>query len=488
VFSHLNRLFRHSVVYGLSETISRGTGFILMYLYVRVITKSEIGVRSAVYSISAILVLFYTLGLDNAFLRYFMDEEYRERKRAVFSTAIIFSLLAGITFLLITFTHSDIVSLLFTDSRQYIYIVQLLFVIMIFDIMSIYPSLVLRAENRFFYYSFISLVRFLLFIALNLLMVWYMKRGLKGIFEANLIVVIIVILLLLPVFRRYLTLSLSPEILRRMLFFGVPTIFTVLGIRVIDYSDRRLILRFLGESEAGYYAVVYNLGMVAIMVFVNSFRTAWQPFFLSLKTNSESKMVFSRTATYYMMFICFIFLAVFLFRNEILHVYDPDSPLTLAPLIPLIASSYVLYGLYIILLPGIFFKEQTYFLSLAAVAGAVLNVGLNLVFIPRYGITGAACTTILSYAVMMLILYCISRSIYSEVRYELGRIGVIAAVTAFPAGLSYFYTIDNQVVSFGVRAILMMIPPLYYLFSDFLDTEEKNHFRDLFFKLINVKK
>ena len=33
MFNHLGRLLKHSTVYGLAETISRGTGFILLFLY-----------------------------------------------------------------------------------------------------------------------------------------------------------------------------------------------------------------------------------------------------------------------------------------------------------------------------------------------------------------------------------------------------------------------------------------------------------------------
>ncbi len=75
MFAHLSRLLKHSVVYGMSETISRGTGFVLMFFYVRILSYSEIGIRSSLYFASAFIGLFYTLGLDNAFLRYFIDEE-----------------------------------------------------------------------------------------------------------------------------------------------------------------------------------------------------------------------------------------------------------------------------------------------------------------------------------------------------------------------------------------------------------------------------
>ena len=87
MFDQLRRLFKHSLVYGMAETVSRGTGFILLFIYGIVLTKGDIGLRSAVYVASAFLGIFYTLGLDNAFLRYFMDDELAKKKAELFSSA-----------------------------------------------------------------------------------------------------------------------------------------------------------------------------------------------------------------------------------------------------------------------------------------------------------------------------------------------------------------------------------------------------------------
>ncbi len=378
--------------------------------------------------------------------------------------------------------------MLITDSENYLYLTKLLFIILILDTIVIYPSLILKAENRSLYYSLVSVARFCLFVILNLVMVWYFKRGIKGIFEANLMVVFIIFLVLLPVFLKYFSGRISVSVLKRMLFFGVPTIFTILAMRIIDFSDRRIILFFLGESQVGQYAVVYNLGMVGIMVFVNSFRTAWQPFFLSLKSNYESKSVFSRVATYYAIFICMVFLCLMLFKNEILHVYDPKSPMSLSNIIPIVAISYIFYGFYIIMLPGVFIREKTKYLPLATFTGAVVNVGLNIFFIPVFGIIGAAYATVIAYITMVIILYFISKYIYL-VKYEIGRIGSVFLFTAVPIGISLMYKPDNPVSKLLYNCFLCLIPLVLYYFSNFFSSHEKDYIRYIFKKIIsgNIK-
>lgn len=483
MFEHLRRLFRHSVVYGLAETISRGTGFVLGFIYLRVLSQNDVGIRTAVYGVSALIAVFYTFGLDNAFLRYFMDKELADKKREIFSNAFYFSALLGFLFLSIAFVHDDFISSIMTKNSSYTTIVRLLFIILIFDNIVIYPTLVLRAENRLAYFSLIAFSRFFLFIFLNLLLVWVFKRGLTGVFGVNLIVVIIISVILIPVFRTYLCAGISFSILKRMLAFGVPTIFTILCMRVIDLSDRLFILYMLGESgktELGKYYAAYTLGMVGLMVFVNSFRLAWHPFYLSIKDNPDTRELFSRVATYYFMFIGMIFLGIALFREEIFTLYAPPQyPVSLSVIVPVISLAYVFFGFYIIMLAGIFVREKTRYLIIVTFVAASANVGLNMIFIPAFGIIGAAYATVIAYIIMAIMMYMISHNLY-QVNYDFKRIGVVLLITTIPIGLTLVFEPELSLGNIFFRGALFMFPPSVYLFSDFLLPEERSRFKEFF--------
>jgi O-antigen/teichoic acid export membrane protein len=480
VFAHLSRLFKHSIVYGLSETISRGTGFVLMFIYVRILSESDIGTRTLVYGASTFISLFYSLGLDNAFLRYFMDREYEREKGAILSSAFLFTAVTGLVFFAGSMVFGDQAAGIIARNKGYSYITQLLFLIMVFDTAVLYPSLILRAEGKLLYYSYVSLTRFVLFIGLNLLIVWRMGRGLNGIFEANLAAVIVVALLLSPVIKRYMTGRISFPLLKKMLAFGIPTIFTLFFMRIIDISDRYLIEYFMDESAVGQYAVAYTLGMVGIMVFVNSFRTAWQPFFMSVKDNPDTGRLFAKIATYYAVFISLVFLGMTLFREEIFHVYAPGYPVSLARVIPMVAMAYVLYGFYIIMTAGVFIREKTRYLPAAPIAGAVLNLGLNILLIPVLGIEGAALTTLAAYAVMVTILFVISRRVYN-VSYEYGRLATVAAVTVLTLVLAAILDMERGIIRIAANGALMLIPLAVFRFGGFLEPAELSRLRN--FKL-----
>jgi len=405
-----------------------------------------------------------------------MDEDSAEKREHVFSTAIYFTAVTGLCLLTAAWMFDSPVSHALTNGGSYEYLVRLLFLILLCDSLVIYPTLVLRAENRLVYYSVIACSRFFLFIILNLVLVWRMGRGLRGVFEANLTCVLILVVLLVPIYRKYLRGTASLSVLRRMLFFGIPTIFTLLSMRLIDYSDRLLILYLRGANaaeELGGYSVAYSLGMVGVMVFVHSFRIAWQPFFLSLKDDTGATNIFSRVTTYYAVIIGMVFLGIALFRNELFPLYaSPKYPLSLAHVVPFVSFAYIFFGFYIIMLAGIFIREKTKYLPVVTFTAAAINIGLNFVFIPAFGVIGAAYTTIIAYIVMVILMYIISSRVY-HVTYEFRRLGSVLLLTAAPIALMTAYLPENGILSFLYRIVLFLVPPIVYLAGDFLLPEER---------------
>lgn len=464
------------MVYGLAETISRSTGSILIIIYTRFLSEGEMGTRALLYGTAALIGLFYTMGLDNAFLRYFMDREYEKRKDEILSTALLFTTFMGLAFLAAAFMFDGTISLWATKSESNQYLVRLLFLIMVFDSVVIYPTLILRAEGNTGYYSFIAFARFVLFIVLNVLFVGVWKRGLDGIFEANLAVVIIVSFLLYPVFRDNLGKHISRPVLKLLLIFGTPTIFTLLAMRIVDRSALFLLAYLMGEkgaAAAGAYSVAYATGVAGVMVFVNSFRLAWQPFFLSVKEDPGARAMFSRIATYYAMFIGMVFLGIALFREEIFRILAPPKwSLYYAGLLPLGAVACILFGFYLIMNAGVFIREKTKFLPAATVVAAVINIGLNFLFIPLFGVYGAAYTSIVAYIAMVAVLYFISRRIY-RVDYELGRLTVVLLATAIPAVVPELVMPERYLAGFLFRGALLLIPPVVYLAGGFLHPDER---------------
>ena len=73
-------------------------------------------------------------------------------------------------------------------------------------------------------------------------------------------------------------------------------------------------------------------------------------------------------------------------------------------IIPIIAISYFLYGVFILQMPSIYLQNKQNWVPLFWGAGALINFIINLLLIPSWGFFGAALATFFSYLSMLLFL------------------------------------------------------------------------------------
>ena len=145
------------------------------------------------------------------------------------------------------------------------------------------------------------------------------------------------------------------------------------------------------------------------------------------------------------------------------------------------ALSYILYGCYIVLLPGVFIREKTTALTVASFAGAVCNVALNFALIPVLGIIGAAYASVAAYGVMVGVLFFMSRRIY-RVSYEFARIAVVWIITAVPIALSFLIQPSSRPARISLNLLFLVIPLVLYQLIGFWREEERRFFLSFFGK------
>lgn len=187
---------------------------------------------------------------------------------------------------------------------------------------------------------------------------------------------------------------------KKYLTFGLPLLMSGAAFWVVQSSDRYLITLFLGVLFVGYYAPAYALGnMIHFLV---------MPFALALppalsKLSDEGKLSEVQTYLKYSLkyFLLLAIPAVFglsALSEQLLTIISTKEIASQAHgVIPYVAMSLVLYGIYTIVFQVLFLYSRTALSGLFWVGAALLNIGLNLVLIPLLGILGAALTTLLAY-------------------------------------------------------------------------------------------
>jgi O-antigen/teichoic acid export membrane protein len=479
MFRQLLRLSRHSIVYGLSAVASQLVAFFLIPLYTRYLTPSDYGSLEIFQTTLSILSIVFVMGLTaSLFMSYFTSDD-DERRRTVVGTVFIFLTATSLLFLLILMVFAGSVSTLFFGSVQYTLHFRVIFLTSFFDVGVVVALSVLRAREQSKRYVVFVLTRFLTAAGLTILFVVGLRRGVLGILEAGLIAALLVYFVALRDIVRNSRPRLSVAQLKAMLSFGLPLVPAGLAAWIMTMADRYF-LKFLSTpTELGLYSLGYKFGMVVQGLIVAPFSLAWEPFLWSIAKEKNAKETYSAVLTYFTLVAVAVALVLSVLSRQVLEIMAAPAFYGAYQVIPLIAVSYVLYGGYLILAIGITLEKKTKYLAAIVGVGAIVNMGLNYLLIPRYGMMGAAVATLVAYFLLPIGSYLVSRRYYS-VKYEWGRVARIFLAAGLVYAGSLFIATGSPLITGLLKLVSLLGFPLLLFAFRFFKPEETQKTREIF--------
>lgn len=196
--------------------------------------------------------------------------------------------------------------------------------------------------------------------------------------------------------------------MKSYLRFGLPLLPSGLLVWVIQSSDRFVIGYFLGIAEVGIYSAIYAA--------VNVLSYYRMPLVLILrpvlsKLYDDGKIAEVRTylrysLKYLLMLTIPSVVGFSLLGREILGALTTKEFLSFdSSVIPLLAVGLAVPGIAGIAGSQVLtLTKKTNIIAIASIAPALLNLALNLVFVPRFGIVAAAATTLFAYVLMAAVI------------------------------------------------------------------------------------
>jgi O-antigen/teichoic acid export membrane protein len=261
-----------------------------------------------------------------------------------------------------------------------------------------------------------------------------------------------------------------------MLRFSLPTVPAGLALMALQVIDRPILRALTDDATVGIYQANYRLG-IFMMIAVSIYDYAWRPFFFSHASDPGAKPLFSRVMTYLVLalsalFLAFVFFVPDIARMEVAgrHFIHPRYWDGLG-IVPVVMLGYFWLGVSTNLSAGIYIEKKTHYLPFINAAGALANVGLNYLLIPRFGIAGAAWATFLAYLAMAGILYLATRRVY-PVDYEWDRLWKIVAIAVAVLVVSFFLPVMGLLPRVTVKLLLLTTFPVLLLLAGVFSSAE----------------
>ena len=219
--------------------------------------------------------------------------------------------------------------------------------------------------------------------------------------------------------------------------FGVPLVPTALFLWVTNFSDRFFLVKLADVAEAGLYSVGVRVAS-AMVLLLTAFRTAWPAFAYSIKDESEARSTYAYVLTYLTVVTAWVALALTLLSPWLVELLAAAEFAESSRVVGPLAFSTVAYAAYIVVAIGVGRVRRTQFNWVVTGIAALVNIALNVVLIPPYGMMGAAIATVAAYSTMAVGMAWWSQRLY-PVPYQWRRVATAASArsrSATPASCS----------------------------------------------------
>lgn len=385
---HAKELIINTLVFGMGTFVSKIIVFILLPVYTTYLTASELGEGELVVNLMNFLFPLASVNILSALLRFSMDSACNLSE--VLVNAIL-TIIVGIIIIGGIFSFIEFDSVIFNWKG---YLILLLISYSISQILSVFS----KAIDKTKVCAIGSIIYSLFLLVFNLFFLICLHRGTAGYLESIILsglAVSVYYYYKLRIWNYFKDVTVNRKLFKEMLLFSAPLIVNSLSWWLMSFCDRFFLERYVGSEAVGLYSVSSKFPTI-ISTIGAVFMQAWVLSAIKVYENHEDTSFYARIFQKY--WVAFILLAaIFIF--------------VLRPIMPFLARggfedswTYVPYLMCAAVFSGIagFYSslytcaKRNTSVAITTIAGAVVNLLLNILFIPMIGIMGAVVATMAS--------------------------------------------------------------------------------------------
>lgn len=430
--SEYQKFTKDTLIVGITQLSLSLRGLILLPVITKLLGAANYGIWVQVGATLSLVAGFCGIG-SFAFIRFFAGETNKEKIRdGFFSLLISIFSWSCLVALILFFFATPLAESLF-GGLEATNIVRLSALILPFFAVNSLFLFFFRTFRKMKLYGLLLLVQNYAEICIAIVLI-LTGRGIFGVVLAMLITYLASELVMLFLIIREVGLSfpsLSSFVkMKDYLRFDIPYLPSNLCLWIANTSDRYVIALFLGIAATGIYSAGYALGAIT-MLYIGPLNVVLVPVLARLYDNNQIQEV-KNHLTYSLKY--FLLLAIpsaaglSLLAKPLLQVLTtPEFAAAGSTVVPLVAASMVLNGCRGIITQPINLVKRTGILGIAWSIAAALNLGLNLLLIPRWGIIAAAITTLLSFAVATTLTSYVS---FKYLKFDIDWLSILKSIAA----------------------------------------------------------
>ncbi|WP_395496493.1 lipopolysaccharide biosynthesis protein [Arsenophonus endosymbiont of Lipoptena cervi] len=396
-----SRTLKNFLNYAIGDILIKGFLFISIPIFSYLFDPIQYGYYSLINNSIIILYVFISLNLQNAVINRCMIT--KKNLYSYLSTIIYFIIPFQIILILFEPFYSAFISYyLGINQKDFIFI---LIICIMLTYIYIYTAY-LQASSQSYHYIMINTISKIIETILIFYFAYFLtsNKYMSKIY-AQIIINIIIIIYIIVSFKFKFS-KFKFKYLKEALIFSIPLMGHVISNALLAQIDKIIISKFIGLYDAGIYSFTYNFS-ICIIIIIIAWNSAWRPNFYYFLNNKNYCVI--KKITYGSTILIFLTCIIsMLFSKEMIYFLSSYKYHSSIPILPLIIIGNALIHIYLIYVNFLFYKRKTIIISCATFGVLIINIILNYYLVPKFNITGSACSTIISYFFLALLNYSIT--------------------------------------------------------------------------------
>ena len=423
--ANLKSLAKDTAIYGLSSIVGRFLNYLLVPLYTYYMPKAsgDYGISTNVYAYTALILVLLTFGMETTLFRFANDAPPQtpplqgERNLGGRWPDTVFSTVMGVVgsltvvFLLLIFGFIGPISDALGYAAHPDYLLMMAVVVAL-DALQAIPFSYLRFQKRAIRFASLKMLFIVLNIALNLIyFVLLGKTSVFYVFFINLLCTGFITLFFVPDLFK-IQWKFDAGLLKRMLGYSWPIL--ILGIAGIlnQVADKIIFpLVYPDEAEAnvqlGVYGSCVKIAMIMAMI-TQAFRYAYEPIVFAKNKDADKADYYASAMKYFIIFTLLAFLVVMGWMPVLQYIIGEDYREGLG-VVPIVMMAEIFMGIYFNLSFWYKLIDKTIYGAWFSLAGCIVLIAINVIFIPKIGYWACAWGGLAGYATSMTLSYIVGQ-------------------------------------------------------------------------------
>ncbi|MFT7071905.1 MAG: O-antigen/teichoic acid export membrane protein [Patiriisocius sp.] len=444
-------LIKNTTIYALGDIIPRLIGFVSLPILTVYLTPSDYGIVNYVNTLNTFLLALGFLSVNTYFLVfYYRCKTSEEKKKLLGNLSSFIILFNAVVVIILLFFGKHLFNTLGSNIHFYPYIVIAIFT-NFFNLFSILPAALFRVIEKPMPLTILNVSRGIIAFVLTLVLVIFFDYTALGVLYANLIVNFIFAFVFLYMIRGHIIWNLCFKQIKKVLIFSLPLLPGSIAYYLTTISDRILIDKYLTLNDLGIYSVAASIALILNIFSFGAYK-AFEPYIFKNWGKDNFINIFENIRNSFVYVLLIGVLCLSIFSKEFFLLMTDVKFHDAFWYVPLIiigvysSSLSMLYGTIIIS------KEKTKINSLINMTGAIISIGLNILFLPKYGLITAAVVSSFSMTIMLLISIWYSRLKVSHWKPIMSCLLVASTIYV----MVYVVIIEHLLFSIILKSIVLL--------------------------------